>query len=425
MKRELWLIGVLLLSVPYLSAMSLIEKLCEWRDEKRADQFIRDFGSKTLRNAHQEVWSLSSGGCKKLFEKDIQKKSPLHTGALVLALLPYDMQKEVLERVDPIFIDHQTTKYFLNVVPIQDILRRYAMVDRKISKNNSYIFPERMLFGKAFSYEITKSQMLRLSITEGFLLEHLKDGSDNKILASSSLLVSSSKSFLSKKQLIGLQHLLKNGYISFPEKEYTVNVRVDYTRFKLMQAFFLNVFLPWFTNRCAQNVLLSVDPDINAKMKKANQALERLESLGKGPFLKHTLEEYICSPGSIFKCFLSKFWALPTVLCSKLVFLLTIESLDRNVTSVDVGNMLYPLIAPGIICCMYLGTACASLFRDVKMSEFKNVVFVEIAFCFLGQAFGNLLNQLFEKDEDSAMRTIKIAQIPSYINSYGILGYVL
>lgn len=397
-----------------ISAMGFIEKALDWHHERQAKQFIENFSSKTCADNRINMRSMSCNARKKIFENDAAKDSELHSAALILTALPYELQKTILENIDPIFTDHETTKYFLNAVPLKNILRWYAAVDKKMRNNPSYLFEKRTLFGQDFSYEVTKAQMLRLSIDEVVMLEGLRDGQDDK------LSVSRYKNYFNKKQLVVLLQLMKKGYIPSITKTHSVDVYVDYTWLKMLEAF-SGVFLPAIATHCALGVLISFDPAINNEMRKANMALEALEAIGQGPYLKHRLEEFACSTGSIFKCFLAKFLSLFSIPVVKIMFL-AIESPKKKPEMTDALGMLSSLLAPGLLCCCFFSYAIQSMVWEVKVSHFQYAILAEMIWGLSVEATYVVIDYVLKDDKNfpsrSNKKTINIAEVAGYLNGW-------
>jgi hypothetical protein len=416
--KKLFIIVIGMFFIVDVSAMQVIKKIYDWHDERSANYFIENFSSNTCADSRISMRTMSSNARQKIFEKNELKAAELHSAVLILGALPYELQKEILEKLNPIFVDHETTKYFLNEMPLKNALRWYAVVDKKMGDNSSYLFKKRTLFDKKFSCELTKSEMLRLSVDEVLILEYLEDSRYGN-----SLVMKPYKSVFNKKALITLQQLLQKGYLPVPDKEYTVSIGINQIRERLLRKFALNIALPTITTYCAQQSITWLDPAINSEMRSANAALEELEALGKGPFLKHTLQEYICSPGSLFRSFFIKFLGLFPIAMVEIMFP-RIELPDKKSSMEAALQVLLSLVVPGGFSCVFFLLAMGNLIRDVHANELRNILWVEFGMSLFFEGCIAYIDDIFKGDKAPSYiktKTINISEIPGYLDSWLVM----
>lgn len=393
--------------------MELVQKLYDWRDDKKSDSFLQDFGSKTCTQMTCQIKGFSSNVRNKIFNKaeakhsESLKQNKLFMGAVILASLPYDMQKKVLQEIDMIFVDDAMVKNFLDR-PLSQALRWAICFNRKMGDKQTYVFRERMRFGKKSSCELTRSQMFELSVDEIIILNDLSDSVTNK------LLISYYKEF-NKTQLVALDKLIRKGYISGLEGvDRTVDIVIEnwfHDPVKLLKKVMARIIFPQFSFYYARQMLVPFDR-LDTQKRLANSALQELETCGKGPYLKFEFD-YIYSSGTIFKYFLIKLCDLVVIMPFDLLF-------HKEKLSVEqLFSFLYALCTSGLGCYASFFLLAGSLTRDVKIDEFKWLPLIQL----LG-SIGTIFIEEFlisaslkdnKKGED--VKTIPFTEIHEYLHN--------
>lgn len=414
--------------------MQLIQKVYDWRDERKSDCFLQDFGSKTCMQMTQEVNNFSLSTLEKVFKKSVDKcpdslkEKELFKGTMILALLPYDMQKKVLEEIDIMFIDPREVNVFLNR-PVRKALRWAVCINKKMGDKPSYVFhkpkafEKRILFGEKFMCELTRGQIFELSSDEAILLNKISDYDG----LSNNLDVNYYEKKFKRTELVALDKLMQKGYISnVKEVERTVDIVVnnpwDY-RLKLLKRVIVDIAFPLFTSYCAHQILVGVDP-LESQKCITNSALHELEACGKGPYLKFEFD-YIYPSGTLFKYFLIKLSDVVVAFFAHLKDLKGKSSTINDQSYIDsVASFLYKQTVPCFISFLTIIMLIRSLlFTSVKLGEFKHLPVMQlgcnIGIFFMEESFFPALKDKNDKkaSDFTETKTIPCIEISKYLNN--------